>query len=251
MVRLFQGITASLVFIAAAAAMAGTASAQTASQTRYCPTRESFFGTIDRVQGNMITVVPASGHWGTVLIDNNTHLNAHGYALRPGTYIGAFGCVSPNGDFHASEVTLAANAGAYSQTISGVVRRISGDQLYVSEPARHTEGLWIVPDVDDFHVGQTVTGIGMMSASGAFYPQSINGASTAYVPTGAQHPSITLSGIVRRVQAGALVVWEPARRTTGTWFVRNASAFHVGQNVTGTGTENRRGDFFPYSVHAQ
>jgi hypothetical protein len=196
-----------------------------------------------------------NGHSGTIMLDNNASINAHGYAMRPGTFVGAFGCVSPNGVFHASEVTLAANQSLYSQTITGVVQRKSGDTLIVTEPARRTTGVWYVPDIDDFRVGQTVTGIGMMGGNGEFYPQSINGASTAFAPERSEQmprrASITLTGVVKRVERGAIIVWEPTRRTTGTWFIRDAGRFRVGERVVGTGTENRRGDFYPSTIQFQ
>ncbi len=227
------------------------ATAPASALTRYCPTRESFFGTVQSAQGNTIILRTDDGRSGTVTIDNGARVDTHGYAMRPGTYVGAYGCLTPNGVFHASEVTLAANQSLYAQTITGVVRRKAGDRLFVYEPSRGTTGIWYVPDVDDFRVGETVTGTGMLAASGEFYPQSINNASTAYVPEMGPRPaprSITLSGIVRRIVPGALIVWEPSRRTTGTWFVRNAGAFRVGESVIATGTENRRGDFYPFSV---
>lgn len=195
-----------------------------------------------------------NGGTGTVILDDGARVNAHGYSLRPGAFVGAYGCVTPNGIFHASEVTLAGDASLYATSITGTVQRKSSNVLYVYEPARRTTGVWYVPDIDDFNVGQSVTGIGMMGANGEFYPQQINNASTAFVPEGVapgRRASITLSGIVRRVGNGTISVWEPSRRTTGTWFVRNSGRFRVGQRVVGTGTENRRGDFYPFSVSMQ
>lgn len=245
-------ITKTLAVTALAAAALFAAHGNASAQTRFCPTRESFFGTIQQRNGNTLIVRTPSGGSGTVVLQPQTTVNAHGYALRPGTYVGAYGCVTPNGVFHASELTLASDASLYQTQISGVVERIAGNRLWVREPARRTTGIWYVPDIDDFRVGQTVTGTGMMAANGEFYPQRINNASTAYVPEyneSSSRPSITLSGVVRRVMPGALMVWEPSRGTTGRWIVRNAQAFRVGENVVATGTENRRGDFYPYSVH--
>jgi hypothetical protein len=250
MARITNALAAGLLLLGCTIA----ASAPASAQTRFCPTRESFFGTVQSVQGNTLIVQPANGHTGTVMIDNNARVNAHGYAMRPGMFVGAFGCVAPNGVFHASEVTLAASPSLYATTITGTVQRISGDQLFVTEPSRNTTGIWVVPDVDDFHVGMNVTGTGMMGSNGMFFPQTINNITTAFVPettvtqTRSMHPTITLSGVVRRVEPGALIVWEPSRHETGTWIVHNTSSFRVGQNVVATGTENRRGDFYPYSI---
>ena len=243
--------------LAAGLLLAGTAivaSAPASAQARFCPTRESFFGTVQSVQGRTLMVQTRSGGTGQIVLDDGARVNAHGFSMRPGTFVGAFGCVTPNGVFHASEVTLAGDAALFSTTISGTVQRKSGNVLYVFEPARRTTGLWFVPDIDDFHVGQAVTGIGMMGANGEFYPQQINNASTAFTPEGvapSRRTSITLSGVVRRVGSGTISVWEPSRGTTGTWFVRNSLRFRVGQRVIGTGTENRRGDFYPFSVQVQ
>ena len=245
-------ITKTLAVAALAGAALFAAHANASAQTRFCPARESFFGTIQQRNGNSLIVRTPSGGSATIMLESQTRVNSHGYALRPGTFVGAYGCVTPNGIFHASELTLAANASLYQTQISGVIQRVSGDRIWVREPARGTTGIWYVPDVDEFHVGQTVTGIGMIGANGEFYPQRINNASTAYVPEyneSSSRPSITLSGVVRRVMPGALIVWEPSHRTTGTWIVRNAQAFRVGESVVATGTENRRGDFYPYSIH--
>ncbi len=208
------------------------------------------FGTIERVQGNDLIVRGQRGRWVTVMLDAAHRTYAHGYTVRPGIFVGAYGCATPNGVFHASQIALAADSSLYHQTISGTVQRISGDRLMVREPSRRTAAVWYVPDIDDFHVGQAVTGIGMLGANGEFYPQSINGASTAYSPGDqpVRRTSITLRGVVQRIRPGVLYVWEPAYRTTSTWFVRNSAAFRVGQNVVGTGTENTRGDFFPRTV---
>jgi hypothetical protein len=231
---------------AAAAAMPATA------QAANCPTRESFFGTVQRVQGNTITVRANNGHWGTVMLDGGARVNTNGYSLRPGAYVGAYGCVTPNGIFHASQITLARDASYYNRTISGVVQRVESGRLVVNEPMHHTTGYWYVPDTDEFHAGMNVTGSGMLGANGSFYPQTINGRTVAAdLDTGAQAQAagtVTLQGRVQKVMPGKLIVWEPSRHTSGTWIVSNAVAFRVGQTLTATGTV-RNGVFYPNDIH--
>lgn len=215
-----------------------------------CPTGESYFGTIERVQGNTLTVRGNNGHWGTVRIDSGAKMNTNGFNLRPGTYVGLYGCVTPGGVFHASEVTLARDQRLYSETISGVVRRVESGRLLVSEPSHHTTALWYTPDADDYRAGQSVTGTGMIAASGAFYPRTMNNHMvTADLDngSGAQTATVTLQGQVRKVEPGKIIVWEPANHTTGTWIVTNATAFRVGETVRATGTEHN-GYFYPTSI---
>lgn len=224
------------------------AAAPLAAQAANCPTHESYFGTIQRVQGNSVTVRANNGRWGTVMIDSGARMNTGGYALRAGTYIGAYGCVTPNGVFHASEITLARDPSAYNETVSGVVQRIESGRLVVSENTRHTTGYWYVPDTDDYHVGQTVTGSGMLASNGAFYPQSVNGRTlSADLDNGTQAAAVTMQGRVQRVESGRIIVWEPSRHTSGTWIVNNATAFRVGEHVRATGTEHN-GYFYPTSI---
>lgn len=224
------------------------AAAPLAAQAANCPTHESYFGTIQRVQGNTVTVRGNNGRWGTVMIDSGAHMNTDGYALRAGNYVGAYGCVTPNGVFHASEITLARDRSFYNETVSGVVRRVESGRLAVSEPAHHTTGYWYVPDTDEYHVGQMVTGTGMLASNGAFYPQSVNGNTVAAdLDNGSQASAVTMQGRVQRVESGRIIVWEPSRHTSGTWIVTNAAAFRVGETVRATGTEHN-GYFYPTSI---
>jgi hypothetical protein len=244
--RFSSALAAGLLLLGAAVLTSAPASAQ----MRVCPVSESFFGTLKSVQGNTIVLQTDEGRMGTVSINSGAQFNAHGYSLRPGVYVGVFGCATPNGVFHASQVNLAANAARYHQSLSGVIARKASDRLYVSEPVSRMTRLWMVPDADEFRIGESVTGVGMMGAKGVFYPQRINNASTAFVPERERTVrSITLAGTIQRIEPGKLYVWEPAYRTTGTWMVKNWREFRVGQRVVGTGTENTRGDFFPFSIH--
>lgn len=70
----------------------------------------------------------------------------------------------------------------------------------------------------------------------------------ATMPANAQPRAITLYGTVQRIGTHTIAVWEPAYRETGEWIVRDASRFEVGEPVTATGTEDREGHFYPYSV---
>ena len=235
-----------------AAALAGTVlTAAAASAAPFCPTMQSFFGTVQSVNGRMLTVQTPSGHTADVTVESGAHVNSNGYTLRPGMYVGAFGCVTPNGVFHANEITLATNQSRYNEQISGVVQRIQSGRLIVRETTGST-AIWYVPDTDEFHVGQTVTGTGMIGATGAFYPQMVDGHATAYdtdttsSTTMASTNTVTLSGTVQRVGTSSLTVWEPASRHSAVWVgVTNAELhFRVGQRVTATGREDRRGTFY-------
>lgn len=237
-----------------ALALAGSVLTMAAASAANCPTRESFFGTVQRVNGNMLTVQTPSGHTADVAVESGAHVNGNGFTMRPGIFVGAFGCVTPNGVFHANEITLADNQSRYSEQVSGVIQRIDSGRLLVRETTGHT-GLWFVPDIDDFHTGQTVTGIGMLGANGAFYPQSVNGHVTAFDATTtsssmtASRNTITLTGTVQTVGTNTLEVWEPSTRHTGKWVVPNAGQrFRSGERVSATGHEDRRGTFYVQQI---
>ncbi|HLI96670.1 MAG TPA: hypothetical protein VKT72_11370 [Candidatus Baltobacteraceae bacterium] len=223
--------------------------ARPASAAPLCPTGESFFGSIVRVSGNMLTVRTASSHWADVRIESDARINTNGTSMRPGMYVGAYGCVEPGGVFSASEITLSTDQAAYREHLTGTVRRIETGKLLVAETG-YGYGQWYVPDIDDFHVGQSVSATGMRGANGAFYPQTINGRTVAYDTDYASAPrsSITLNGTVRRVNGNSIIVWEPSDHTTGTWIVRNPSRFRVGERVSATGTENGHGDFYVQEI---
>lgn len=239
--------TLHLALAGSLAAGAALLAAAPASAAPYCPAHESFFGTVQRVYGDRLTVRTSSGHWATVRIDSGARINTNGNTLRPGAYVGAYGCVTPNGVFHASELTLASNARGYSEHLAGVVQRVEGNRLIVRE-SNGQYGTWYVPDSEDFRAGQRVSGVGMLAGGGAFYPQSVDGRGVAYDAdsvTGPQGPTVTLTGTVQRVRSGdSIVVWEPGRHTSGTWIVGDASRFRAGERVTASGTQDRSGRFY-------
>lgn len=241
----------SLPLIGSLALAAAAAFSAPALAAPYCPANQSFFGTITRVNGNMLTVRTPSNHWADVQIERGARVNANGGSIHPGAYIGAYGCVTRDGVFHANEVSLSANQNGYGEQVSGVVRRIeSGGRLLVEQNGRGW-GTWYVPDTDEFHVGQTVTATGMLGANRAFYPQTINGRGVAYDTDTTAAPSrstITLTGTIRRVASNTLVVWQPSQHTSGTWIVPNAGRFRVGQRVSARGTEDTSGRFFVQSI---
>jgi len=125
-------------------------------------------------------------------------------------------------------------------TLSGVVQRVGTHTLDVWEPARHTSGTWVVGNAGAFRSGERVTGTGTEDRFGHFYPRSVS--------ILAQGNRITLSATVQRVGTHTIAVWETRRRETGEWIVGNAARFRVGEHVTGTGTEDRQGRFYPTNV---
>jgi len=221
-----------------------------ASAAPYCPSSESFFGTIERVNANTLTVKTPSGHWALVRVDNNARVNTNGGTIRPGVFVGAYGCVAPGGVFHASEITLSSTQRGYNERLTGVVRRIESDGRLLVAQNGHGYGTWYVPDTRTFSVGQTVDATGMLGPNGAFYPQIINGRNVAYDTqyTSVPHNAITLTGTVRRVSRNAIIVWEPSHGTTGTWIVPNTGRFRVGERVSATGTEDRSGRFYVQEI---
>lgn len=238
-----------IVSIFALAGAVAAASAQASAQTYFCPTNQSIFGTVQRTYGRNVVVSTRKGRWATVRIMNGARVLTNGYALHPGSNLAAYGCVTRAGIFDATQVSVNGDAAAYRMSISGTVRSVGPNRLLVAEPAWRTVGYWYVPDAYAFRPGESVYGVGMRAASGVFYPQTVNGMNVAYQAVGRSAGSVTLRGQIRRVLPGRIVVWEPNRRTNGTWYVRNAGAFRVGEYVVGTGTESRYGNFYPWTIH--
>ncbi|MGZ3497460.1 MAG: hypothetical protein ACXVAM_14910 [Vulcanimicrobiaceae bacterium] len=241
------------IFLSTLITLVAAATAAASAKPPACPERGSIFGTIDRINGDDVHIVgDRNGDDHVIVRDAKIHRN--GLALRPGVFVGAFGCQNGN-VFIASEITLAPNAdeyGLYSaqipeETLSGKVVRVEPGRLYVEEPSRGTIGIWYVADATAHRVGEPVTGIGRDGPNGAFYPRSINGGAVRSQVSGSGR-SVTLSGIVTRVEDGKLDVLEPGYHTAGLWITTYASRFHVGQHVTGTGTEDHRGDFYPTRI---
>lgn len=238
--------------LAGAAWFASAAGASAAT----CPSNESFFGTVQRMSGDMLTVSTQAGKWANVRIDRNARINRNGSDLQPGAYVGMFGCVTPDGVFHASEVTLARNASKYHETLTGIVERVQPGRILVKQNG-HGYGTWYVADSDRFRTGQQVSGVGMIGDNGAFYPQTVNSETTAFDPDDTSPPrmatsnTITLTGIVRKVSPDSLLVWEPNVNHSGTWMVRDAGKYHVGQRLVATGTEDRAGHFYPSRISIQ
>ena len=235
--------------IATAALLAVAALTANASAT--CPKSESFFGVIQRVNGNVLTVSTEQNHWADIRVAQDARVNTNGTAMRPGTFVGAYGCVEPSGVFDASEVTLSPSSTAYHESLSGVVQRVASNRLTVRESGNRWVD-WFVPDADRFHVGQQISGVGMVGANGFFYPQTLNGENIAFEPTAttASQPAstITRAGVVRQVRPDALIVWEPTNHTTGMWMVRDADRFRIGERVVARGTEDRSGRFYPVNI---
>lgn len=240
-----------LAFITSLAFAGTLLTAAIASASPNCPVNQSFFGTIERVNGNTLTVRTLTNHWANVSIESGAQVHTNGNSMRPGAYVGVYGCVTPNGVFHANEVTLANSPNGYNERISGVVQRVESGRLIVHETNGAT-GAWYVPDVEDFHAGQQVSAVGMLAGNGSFYPQSINGQNVAYdtdvTAPPAHRSTITLTGTVQRVGSNTLVVWQPASRHSATWIVPNAGRFRTGQRVSATGTEDRRGHFLVQEI---
>lgn len=241
-----------LPFISSLVIAACAAFGASASAAPFCPTSQSFFGTIQRVNGSMLTVQTPSGHWADVRIESGARISTNGNSMRPGVFVGAYGCVTPNGVFNANEVTLTTNQADYQRTLTGVVQRTESGRLIVRQTDGHYAD-WFVPNVTLFTAGQNVTGIGMIATNGAFYPQSINGHTLAFEPTLTSAPTtvsrtITLTGTVQRVGSNAIVVWEPNVHRSGMWIVSNSGRFHVGERVSATGTEDRSGKFYVQQI---
>lgn len=199
------------------------------------PSTITLSGTVVRVGSHEIAVREnARGQTGTWVLSNAAQFHA-------GEHVVAVGTEDTRGYFYPSSISV----GMSTVTLAGVVQRIWTHTLAVWEPGPRTTGEWIVANPGAFLPGQYVTGTGTEDRTGRFYPQSISVLTHPNVPG-----SITLSGVVQRVGVRMLTVWEPARHTTGEWVFAGAGSFRAGQRITGTGTEDREGHFYPATVWA-
>ncbi len=135
---------------------------------------------------------------------------------------------------------LRAAAQSNTITLSGTVQSIGAHTIAVWENARGETGEWVLSNPGAYHSGEYVVGVGTEDRSGRFYPRRVRVAG---------NPStISLSGVVQRVGTNTIAVWENGVNETGEWIVANASGYRPGQIVTGWGTEDRFGHFFPQRV---
>jgi hypothetical protein len=77
----------------------------------------SFFGTISSLRGpKAFMITPLRSSFNTVYVDHTSaRINRNGLTIRPGIFVGLYGCVEQDGRvFKPDEVTLAPSASAYS-----------------------------------------------------------------------------------------------------------------------------------------
>jgi hypothetical protein len=77
----------------------------------------SLFGTINTTRGlKAFTITPLRGSTSSIYVDHTSaRMNGNGLPIRPGMFVGLYGCVEQDGRiFKADEVTLARSASAYA-----------------------------------------------------------------------------------------------------------------------------------------
>jgi hypothetical protein len=143
------------------------AGALTASATAdlYCPDQISIFGNILAVRGNVMTVHTTSNIGDIHVQMNRPELNAHGLQVRPGVFVGVYGCLRPGGQlFDADEVTLATSADAYAayqrpeRSYDGTVTMVETTRVEIQTSAGGK--LWVKTSQGGLHHGDRVHTVG-------------------------------------------------------------------------------------------
>lgn len=177
----------SLFTLAAAAALACSAmfyAAAPAQAQQYgdatCANgqRQSLFGTVLSVTPAFFDMQTQGTDDGKVRVyARGARVNSNGLALRRGTFVGAYGCFRPDGNFRSDELTLSTNANSYTgyrryvTTLSGVVTEVQRGRVLVDTDSRHAH-VWVVTNSSPLRVGERV------SFRGSFDP-----ADSAFVAT--------------------------------------------------------------------
>ncbi|HEV3154779.1 MAG TPA: hypothetical protein VGZ02_13315 [Candidatus Baltobacteraceae bacterium] len=180
--------------------------------------------------------------WEPAQHTSGTWFVANPNQFRIGERITGTGTENTRGDFYPSSISVVAMPSTNTITLTGTVQRIGPNSVYVWQNATGHTAQWIVWNPSRFQIGERITASGTEDRAGQFFPYTVRviGMSTS--------GTITLTGTVQSVRPNALIVWENAQRRTGTWIVGNAARFRLGERVTGTGTEDGTGRFYPSSI---
>lgn len=130
--------------------------------TSYCPHETSLFGNVISVTPKFFDVQSVGGDEGKVRIyGNGARLHDNGLSVRPGVFVGAYGCYDHHDYFRASELTLSTNANTYNgyrryvTTITGVVTSLQGNRVLVQTNGRSGK-VWVYNNTAPLQVGERV-----------------------------------------------------------------------------------------------
>ena len=160
----------------------------------FCPNETVQFGTINSVHGDDI-FIEGSGFYGHEdIIDNHAVINHNGLTLRPGVFVGAFGCFESERMFRASEITLATSESTFPhgarhiEEIEGRVLHVMSGRLQIQSGRVH--GLVTINTSFVASVGQAVSATGFFNTDGTF------DASKVTIEPPAENGPIAISGDV-------------------------------------------------------
>lgn len=126
----------------------------------YCPQQISIFGAVDSVNGNEMTVNTTSNIGHIHVIMNRPTMNTHGLQLRPGVFVGVYGCLQQGGRaFDADEVTLAPSSNAYNnyerpeRIYQGRITQVGNGGIRIAVSGGT---LWVQTSAGGFRNGQNV-----------------------------------------------------------------------------------------------
>ncbi len=146
-----------------------------------CPTGTSLFGAVREVHGKTLLVKTIGARGFETIRTDDATIHYDGLTLRPGIFVGAYGCFTPDfRRFDASEVTLSTDAAGYpskhhTETLMGVVRSIGTGTILVDTGLPHGHVTIRTSSTDRIKVGDRI------QATGSFRPDETFVASTLEV----------------------------------------------------------------------
>jgi hypothetical protein len=139
-----------------------------------CPATTSLYGTVQSVRGNDVLVKTGQHGYEHFLVQG-ADLDTNGLRLRPGIFIGAFGCSADNfRTFRAVRATLAYSAATYpsrtrhQQVLTGTVVQLQGSRLLVQTGEPYGLVHVYKLDTDDVRAGQRISLTGAFNPDGSF-----------------------------------------------------------------------------------
>jgi hypothetical protein len=147
----------------------------------YCPAHTSIFGTVASV-GNETMTIRTTSHFGYIhVIMHRPLTNSHGLTLRPGVFVGVYGCLQNDARaFDSTELTLANSAQEYAaydrtpRSIDGRITAVQNGRINVTNEDGHGS-MWIATSQGGLRPGDRVHVTGTYDPiSGGFTATTVN-----------------------------------------------------------------------------
>ncbi|MDP9023826.1 MAG: hypothetical protein M3N13_00440, partial [Candidatus Eremiobacteraeota bacterium] len=203
----------SLLLPALAGLLISIAPAVASAADTFCPTRSSVYGTVASVKGDTMTIQTHKEEGFVPVRFRGADINYRGLALRPGVYVGVFGCMVQRDRYFAGEqLTLATSAETYPgrhdtdagmTTIEGRIDAVRGGRVLIDSNQGHGN-VWVQTNRDDLRAGQLVRAHGRFTDDNRSFV-----ADTITIVSGDRNDNggmVTIQGRIDAVRSGRVLI---------------------------------------------